>query len=411
MAVLFLQGPMGPFFRKLICKLREKGAKAYKINFNGGDQWYSRGIDATSFTGHESEWAEFLRLFIIEKKVSSICVYGDCRRYHRIAKAVADELGLGFYAFEEGYIRPNHLTFERNGVNGYSEIAIDGLPDWQDVEIEAENVMGGTLMNRARYCITYYIVAYLVRWKFPHYRHHRSFSQRYEAGRWLRALGRHYLYKLTESSIQERLTAHYSGRYFLVPLQVFNDAQIQFHSPYDTMEGFIRQLIESFSESADEQDIIVFKHHPMDRGHSHYGELIASIANDLGLVGRIEYCHDQHLPTLLDHAKGVVTINSTTALSAFHHKASVKVMGDAFYDIDGLCSQQSLADFWQQPEPIDYELFLRLRNFLAHHGQVNGSYYCKHDISTDAVLDEMLRNGIAIALESKVNADSEVVRL
>mgnify|MGYP003384959547 CR=1 FL=1 len=390
MAVLFLQGPMGPFFRKLIGKLREKGAKAYKINFNGGDQWYSRGIDATAFSGRESEWAQFLRLFITEKKVGSICVYGDCRRYHRIAKTVADELGLGFYAFEEGYIRPNHLTFERNGVNGYSEIAIDGLPQWEDIEIEAENVMGGTLLNRARYCTVYYNIAYLMRFKFSHYRHHRSFSPAYEAGCWLRALARHYLYKVTQISVQDKLVQQHSGRYFLVPLQVYNDAQIQFHSPYEAMEDFIRQLMESFSEHAGEQDILVFKHHPMDRGHSHYGELIASVANDLGISERAEYCHDQHLPTLLNHAKGVITINSTTALSAFYHKASVRVMGDAFYDIEGLCSQQSLADFWQQPEPIDYELFLRLRNFLVHHGQVNGSYYRKHDLSTDAVLDEML---------------------
>jgi capsular polysaccharide export protein len=393
-AVLFLQGPMGPFFRKLICKLRDKGAKAYKINFNGGDHWYSRGIGATDFTGSELEWPQFLRDFIHANNISSICVYGDCRRYHRAAKVVADELDIGFYAFEEGYIRPNHLTFERNGVNGYSEIAINGLPNWQDLDIESENVMGGTLMNRARYCSVYYNIAYLMRFKFPHYEHHRSFSPAYEAGCWLRALMRNYIYKVAEVSVQERLVEQHSGRYFLVPLQVYNDAQIQFHSPYDTMEDFIRQLMVSFSEYGDQQDIIVFKHHPMDRGHCHYGELIAAVANELNLAGRVEYCHDQHLPTLLDHAKGVITINSTTALSAFYHNASVKVMGDAFYDIEGLCSHQPLAEFWQQPEVIDYELFLRLRNFLVHHGQVNGSYYRKHAMSINAVIDEMYKTGI-----------------
>lgn len=398
MAVLFLQGPMGPFFRKLVCKLREKGARAFKINFNGGDEWYSRGIDATAFTGQESEWAPFLRQFIEDNKVSSICVYGDCRRYHRAAKLVADELGLGFYAFEEGYIRPNHLTFERNGVNGYSEIAIDGLPTWQDKEIEPEVVVGGTLFNRARYCITYYNVAYLKRSKFSHYKHHRSFSPIYEAACWLRALGRHYAYRLSEFSVQDRLVKQLSGRYFLVPLQVYNDAQIQFHSPYDDMEDFIRQLMMSFAEHAAPDDLLVFKHHPMDRGHSHYGHFIELLEVALGLEGRIVYCHDLHLPTLLDHAKGVITINSTTALSAFYHKASVKVMGDAFYDIEGLCSQQELADFWQKPEAIDYELYLRLRNFLANHGQVNGSYYRKHELSVDAVMDEMLNNGIAMSL-------------
>jgi capsular polysaccharide export protein len=403
--VLFLQGPMGPFFRKLITKLRDSGTDAFKINFNGGDAWYSRGIDAVPFMGTESEWPDFLRNFINDNNIRSICVYGDCRRYHRAAKSLADELGLSFYAFEEGYIRPNRLTFERNGVNGYSEIAIEGLPKWQDEDIESESVMGGTLMNRAFYCSVYYNVSFLTRFKFPHYVHHRSFSPVNEAFCWLRALARNYLYKVSELGIQKRLVEHHSGHYFLVPLQVFNDAQIQFHSPYEKMEDFIRELMISFAEHGCAEDVVVFKHHPMDRGHCNYAELIAALANELGLAERVEYCHDQHLPTLLEHAKGVITINSTASLSAFYHKASVKVMGDAFYDIKGLCSQQTLKDFWQRPEDIDYDLFLRLRNFLVHHGQVNGSYYRKHALTIDALIAEMRTRGIL-----DVNTGGEIVR-
>lgn len=394
MAILFLQGPMGPFFRKLIVKLRDQGTRAYKINFNGGDEWYNSGIDATSFKGKEDEWPLFLRDFISKNEVSSVCVFGDCRLYHRIAKTVACEMGVGFYAFEEGYIRPNHLTFERNGVNGYSEIEMQGLLDWQDCEIDAENVMGGTLLNRMRYCFFYYNAVAFSASKFPHYIHHRSLSRPYEMSRWIKALGRHYLYKFTQAGLQRRLVSQHSGQYFLVPLQVYNDAQIQFHSPYDSMTDFIRELMISFADNADAKDILVFKHHPMDRGHCHYGEFIEDLASELGLNDRVEYCHDQHLPTLLAHAKGVVTINSTTALSAFYHKASVKVMGDAFYDIEGLCSQQTLQQFWYSPTEIDYELFLRLRNFLSHNGQVNGSYYRKHKLTVGAVIKQMNQNGM-----------------
>jgi capsular polysaccharide export protein len=393
-AVLFLQGPMGPFFRKLIHKLRERGARAYKINFNGGDEWYSRGVEATSFTGKEVEWPQFLRDFIIEHNVNSVCVFGDCRRYHRTAKAIAHDMEIGFYAFEEGYIRPNHITFERNGVNGYSEIEMQGLLDWQEFEIEPESAMGGTLLNRMRYCFLYYNLVAFRASNFPHYIHHRSLSRCYEMSSWLKALGRHYLYRITERKIQKHLVKNHDKEYFLVPLQVYNDAQIRFHSPYESIEIFIRQLMESFAENGDPKDILVFKHHPMDRGHCHYGELIKEWMEEYGLVGRVMYCHDQHLPTLLSHAKGVVTINSTTALSAFYHNASVKVMGDAFYDIDGLCSQQSLEEFWQKPKEINYELFLRLRSFLVNHGQVNGSYYRKHRLSTDTVIDQMHRNNM-----------------
>src|SRR5207253_3330067 len=35
--VLLLQGPVGPFFRRLAARLRAAGAEVHKVNFNGGD--------------------------------------------------------------------------------------------------------------------------------------------------------------------------------------------------------------------------------------------------------------------------------------------------------------------------------------------------------------------------------------
>jgi len=35
--VLLLQGPQGPFFRRLAADLTEAGAVVHKVNFNGGD--------------------------------------------------------------------------------------------------------------------------------------------------------------------------------------------------------------------------------------------------------------------------------------------------------------------------------------------------------------------------------------
>ena len=47
--------------------------------------------------------------------------FGDCRFYHRIAKRVSEELNIDFFVFEEGYVRPNYVTFEQNGVNDFSD--------------------------------------------------------------------------------------------------------------------------------------------------------------------------------------------------------------------------------------------------------------------------------------------------
>ena len=38
--VLFLQGPVGPFFRRLAKDLQTRDNKVYKINFNGGDYFF-----------------------------------------------------------------------------------------------------------------------------------------------------------------------------------------------------------------------------------------------------------------------------------------------------------------------------------------------------------------------------------
>lgn len=43
----------------------------------------------------------------------------------------------------------------------------------------------------------------------------------------------------------------------------------------------------------------------------------------------IFYIHDQHLPALLEHARGAMMINSTVGLSAIHHNTPLKVCGTA----------------------------------------------------------------------------------
>ena len=178
MAVLFLQGPLGPFFGKMINRLAEVGVRAHKINFNGGDAWYSRDIQADSYRGTIEAWPDYLSEYIQRHNIHVIFVYGDCRVYHRLAREVARRVGIRFYAFEEGYIRPNHLTLEENGVNGYSTIDHGKIEAWDSVESLPEKVVGNHLWNRVKYAMTYYIVGNATSWRYPDYRHHRSFYRR-----------------------------------------------------------------------------------------------------------------------------------------------------------------------------------------------------------------------------------------
>jgi capsule polysaccharide modification protein KpsS len=79
--------------------------------------------------------------------------------------------------------------------------------------------------------------------------------------------------------------------------------------------------------------------------------------------------------TLLQHARGTITINSTVGLSSLHHGTPVKTLGYAIYDMPGLAHEGSLADFLQHPGSVDLELYDAFRHYLLAHNQANGSVW------------------------------------
>jgi capsular polysaccharide export protein len=91
----------------------------------------------------------------------------------------------------------------------------------------------------------------------------------------------------------------------------------------------------------------------------------------------VHYIHDQHLPTLLDHCKGVVVMNSTVGLQALGHGAPVVALGKAIYNKPGLTFQGSLDEFWQEcgSHRPEQSLVQAFRNMLIYRTQANGSFY------------------------------------
>jgi len=199
---------------------------------------------------------------------------------------------------------------------------------------------------------------------------------------WVRSLWRKIAYRLKERRVQPRLTTEWSKKFYLVPLQVHNDAQVRIHSRFDSVEDFVRQVMESFAHHAPEFARLVIKHHPMDRGYFDYTGLISRHARSLGIAGRVSYIHDQHLPTLFDHALGVVVANSTVGLSALDHGLPVKACKSAVYDMEGLTYQEELDDFWRAAltESPNQELLMRFRTYLIKHTQLNGNFYKRLEI-------------------------------
>ena len=209
-----------------------------------------------------------------------------------------------------------------------------------------------------------------------HYQHHRPMNCM-EIFRWMRGIYRYFWYKLKEKYIQEYLTDHLNKKFYLVPLQVHNDAQIVNYSDYKCVEDFIEEVIYSFAQNAATDMSLVIKHHPQDRAYKDYTKQIACLVDQLKLNGRVYYIHDQHLPSLLSSALGVIVINSTVGLSSLFHNTLVKTMGMAVYNIDGLTYQGCLDTFFSacKQDTIDRVLYQKFIHYLISNTQINGSFY------------------------------------
>ena len=381
--VLMLQGPVGPFFANLALDLRGAGAQVFKVNFNGGDWWHTPPdafARVFNYSGSLAGWPSYFRQLVQRLGIDIVMLLGDCRPIHEPILGLCDELGIEKAVFEEGYLRPDHITVERGGVNSHSSMPSDprAFHAYRDMTPPPTQALGSTFGAAARWAMSYYFMASLLKPWFWSYRHHRPLGI-FDGLHWIRSYLRKDRYARRDAGVAQMLCEQHDKKFFLVALQLSADAQVIVHSDYERVEDFILQVAQSFAKHALPDQVLVFKHHPLDRGYSDYSAIIAAQSRQLGIQARCWYVHDPHLPTLLGHALGVVTINSTVGMSALELGCSVKSCGRAIYDIQGLTFQGGLDGFWKyahvsRPEK---DLFKAFRNYLLTHNQHNGSFYKK----------------------------------
>jgi capsular polysaccharide export protein len=380
---LLLQGPMGPFFARLARLLRAHGAAVSKINFNGGDRLFFRGPHAHDYRGGLAAWAGWLREFVLARRITAIVLFGQHRPLHAPVAALARQLGIELFVFEEGYLRPSWVTLELGGVNGHSALPrrrkpYDTLPARYLATAFGEQHTGQNFARTAVLAMAYSLARAAWRPRYPHEAFHRPLNPLVECARWLRGgLRKLANVALDHGTLRELTAAGRSGRWFLLPLQVHNDSQILRHSSFADMEAVIDAVMASFAAHAAPDTWLVIKHHPMDRAYRDYSRHIARRARELGVAARVSCVHDLHLPTLLKHTRGVVTVNSTTGLQALHHHRPVITLGDCFYAVEGLVHPGPLASFWASPGRVDKALFRRFRRYLVEHTQINASFYAR----------------------------------
>jgi capsular polysaccharide export protein len=375
---LFLQGVISPFFGRLADRLRAEGHGVGRVNFCAGDllDWGRR--PAWCYRGQPAELRPYFEDLLPEQGITDLVLFGDQRPVHRPAIELARERGVRVYVFEEGYVRPNWLTLERDGVNANSALPRD--PDWyRAVARQLPEVGEGTpvrsrLWVRAARDLVHHVANGANPLLFPRYRTHRPHHAAIEYAGWVRRFARLPLHRRRDDELIRRLIGEVQ-RFFLVPLQLNSDVQIRTHSSFAGMPALIETVMKSFAAVAPADTALVIKNHPLDTGLVAYASLIARLAAEFALQGRVHYLETGHLPTLLEHASGVVTVNSTTGLSALIHGRPTLALGNAIYDLPGLTDQSGLDNFWRDGEPPDASLVHAFRNTVIHTTQVNGGFY------------------------------------
>ncbi|MES2974060.1 MAG: capsular biosynthesis protein [Pseudomonadota bacterium] len=374
--LLLLQGPVGPFFHDLAQVLQASGRAVDKINFNLGDVWFHP--QGHWYRGGPAEFARELREGLLVARPDACILFGQHRPMHVAAREVLDELGIPVIVFEEGYVRPYFVTMEQGGVNMRSGFVAPSLQaQWgggpvRDYPERQFHLPFGQFAWRG---MQYQFLMSCGMLLNKGYEHHRPTGWFAEGMSWIRSWQRKRAALKAEPQRVAALAAGFDKQYFFVPLQVHNDSQQLYYSGFESIEAFIRHVVASFGAHAPQGTRLVFKHHPMDRGQRHYGQVIAQAARESGCAGRTDYFVDGHLPTLLSHAAGTVTVNSTVGLSSLWHGTPVKVCGKALYDHPRLTFSGPLADFWQAPGAVDAQAVHAFRNELIAQTQLPGTFY------------------------------------
>lgn len=378
---LLLQGPHGPFFDRIGQLLRDTGAQVWRVGFNAGDEFF--WSDKARFIRHGSgpeDWPEHLDRIIAEKGVTDIMLYGDVRPIHAAARRAAQRHDLVLHVFEEGYLRPFWITYERGGSNGHSALMRIPVGEMRNAlrnriaEMHRPPARWGDMRQHKFYGALYHFLVLVANGGYPGYRTHRQIGVFEEFRLNLRR------FLLTPLNALARMREAGAVRrcgfpYVLVLMQLEHDSNFLAHSPYRRMSEFTDEVLAAFAASAPCHHRIVFKAHPLEDGRGGIRQAILEKARELGIEHRVYFVRGGKLARLLNQAHAAVTVNSTAAQQALWRGLPVKAMGRAVFDKPGLVSDQSLCEFLRDPRPPHALAYRRYRDFLLESSQVPGGFY------------------------------------
>lgn len=377
---LFLQGPHGPWFHRLATLLRTTGAQVWRVGFNLGDRVFWPGPGYIAFQGSHDAWPAACAGLLDAHAITDLVVYGDTRPIHAQAAALARARGITVHVFEEGYLRPYWITYERGGSNGHSRLMDLTLPQMRaaletiDLDLPEVPATWGDMRQHMFWGALYHGFVALGRRTYRNFRPHRSLTVGQE---FLLYLKRFLLMPLHrwERRLATRRIRHGGFPYHLAILQLEHDASFRDHSPFASMTDFLALVIEDFAKGAPAHHHLVFKAHPLEDGRAPILPTIRRLARDHGLTSRVHFVRGGKLAQLLNEARSAVTVNSTAGQQALWRGLPLRTFGAAVYAKPEFVSSQPLEAFFANPDRPDTRAYRDYRHFLLETSQVVGGFY------------------------------------
>ena len=375
---LFLMGPIGTFFARLSNYLEENNVRTYKILFPLHEYGFNQSR-IIKYDQNINYFKKFLSKTLINYEIKHIFMYGNVLIPHKQTLDLVQELkiegkNINTHIFELGYLRPNFVTLENEGIN-YNSSLIKSRQfylkqdSFSDLPIPKKHAR---FRIRKIWKTISFINHSFKNYKIVEKEHKLQPKPIYI---WYQIKG--FILKYFFFFTEYKLKNYFLGKnYFLVILQVSTDSQLTEGSDFKDNKKFIYKVIKDFAEANPNGVNLVFKHHPRDRGYTNYFNQIKKISNEFDVLNKVFYFHDYFLSKLFQNpnCKGTVLINSTVGYQSLYHSVPVKSLGITPYNIEGLSSQQDLTSFFRNPSIVDRLLFKKFYKHVMENSQINGNF-------------------------------------
>jgi len=374
---LFLQGPISPFFAEIAAGLGRRGHAVHRINLCLGDKLFWHGPGATDFRDRPAAWPAFVADFLDTHRITDLVLLGEQRPLHRAAIAAAQARGIAVTVTDFGYLRPDWIVLERDGMGPLSRFPRDpaailalaaGLPP---VDAAARFADGFTL--QAAWDVAFHLLN-LLPWPFPYW---RSFLRHHPVPAYLGTA-----WRLARrgadwraAAVTLRAAQSESGQRFLLALQMETDFGLRAYSRFADNDAVIAAVFASFALGAPHDACLLVKPHPLDPGLKDWRRRVSQLAAASGIGDRVRWLPGLSMDPVIAACDGVVTVNSTLGLRAITLGCPTCVLGQALYDVPGLTWQGGLDRFWTMATAPDARLVEAFRRAIAACLHVRGGYY------------------------------------